>query len=111
MRRELSLSLLVVVAAGCGGLTDPGAAGVTSSITRTPASFPATTATLDVTLPPLTAAEQAVLSFGARTMLTIDSRVKTTGLVASAGGATVGTDGTIGSLTVTGNATVGDRTH
>ena len=82
---------LFCVACGGGRPGGDDEAVVASAITRTPANFPATTAVLDVTLPPLTAAEQAVLAFGARTALKIDDRGRTTGLAASAGTVTSST--------------------
>jgi len=85
---------LLAMLATVGACEAPGpgdeASTTTAGVTRTPANFPATTATLDVTLPPLTAAEQAVLAFGARTSLRIDDRARTTGLAASAGTVVVG---------------------
>jgi PKD repeat protein len=109
-----ALLVLAGAAGGCAG-DNAGSQGTltetSAAITFGTVNLPATTATLNITLPPLTPGEQAGLAFGARNALTIDSRLSTTGLGASAATVVMGTDGTVGAVTATGAVTIGDRSH
>ncbi|HWP10057.1 MAG TPA: hypothetical protein VNN72_30145, partial [Polyangiaceae bacterium] len=107
-----ALCLLALLAVGCGAGDGSEPVGeVGENLTFPPVSFPATSATVDVTLPPLQIADRQNLTAGAKTSLSLNDRTTTTGSLAS-GGPTNGTnDLSIANLTSTGKITLGARAH
>jgi len=107
-----ALCLVALLAVGCGSGdgTEP-VAEVGENLTFPPVNFPATSGTVDLTLPPLQTADRQNLAVGTKSSLSLNDRTTTTGTLAT-GGPTNGTnDLSIANLTATGNITLGARAH
>lgn len=109
---SVALGMLALCSVGCAFEegSEP-VAEVGQNLTFTPVSFPATSATVDVTLPPLTTADRQSLTVGTKNSLSLNDRTTTTGAFATGGPVNGTNDLVIGNLTATGNVTLGARAH
>jgi len=112
MSAGAALCMLALLAVGCGSGDGSEPVGeVGENLTFPPVSFPATSATVDLTLPPLQTADRQNLTVGAKSSLSLNDRTTTTGALATGGPANGTNDLSIANLTATGKITLGARAH